>query len=252
MKQISTIVLVCLLACLGCESIGNPKPVWEDIKFKELKAAKHSSQADKTILTLLQFNFYIISLPSDNFVAVNDIWTNLSKKAIHFTGGGLFTENGFAAGSGQSSQWPSIAEKLRAAQSKNRRTIDLIIPDKGTDYVSLLLKTNAEKNIFHKAKDDQVGGVTLGPGEAMFRLTAATITDMRGVCRLAVEPAFKSADEVVFSEVSFTATMSPGDFILLGPARYFENDMTLSGIFFSSPGRPAMQLYLIICTGVNN
>ncbi|MDO8301781.1 MAG: hypothetical protein Q7T18_00920, partial [Sedimentisphaerales bacterium] len=138
---------------------------------------------------------------------------------------------------------------------------DLIMFDNGANRISLL-HIDSEKNIFCRTQDNQVTGVTLGPGETMLRLTAAATPEVRGVCKLTVEPIFKStakpdsisavSDELAFDTVSFIATLSPGDFILLGPAAYAPQDMTLGSIFFSSPDKSAVLLYLIVCTEVNN
>jgi hypothetical protein len=257
MKQISQIVLACLFIGAGCQSVAPEPPVWEQVKFKDLAPSRNPQQTD----TPLQFNVYFFSVPAGNFPAVKDIWTTLAAKQIRFNNAGLFSQNGFVAGFGQQTAWPAVAEKLRNADTKSQKTIELIIPANNTDSVSLL-RLDAEKNIFYKAQYDQVSGVTVGPGQSFFRFTASTIPDMRGVCRLTVEPIFQSTvrqyptsgntSELVFKAVSFSAQMSPGDFLLLGPSDYADQDMTLRGIFFSSPGQSAAQIYLIVCAGVNN
>jgi hypothetical protein len=260
-KQIFAIITVCLFYCIGCTPSPPNTPVWENVKLKDLARTKHSAQSGTSLDSPLQFTMYIFSVPANNFSTAKDAWTTLTTKSIRFVGENLFRENGFAAGVGQAATWESVAEKLRAAEGKNQKTTELIIFDAGFNRVSLL-RIDAEKNIFYRAPNSQISGVTLGPGEAVLRISATTIPDMRGVCNLTVEPGFKnnaklgslSADteDVVFSAVSFKAKMSEGDFILLGPASYASHDMTLSGIFFSSQDQSAAQIYLIVCTGVNN
>jgi hypothetical protein len=260
-KQIFAIITVCLFYCVGCTPPPPNTPVWENVKFKDLARTKHPSQSGNTFDSPLQFTVYIFSVPADNFSTAKDAWTTLAAKPIRFVEEDLFRKNGFAAGVGQTATWESVAEKLRAAGSKNQKTTDLIMFDANFNRLSLL-RIDAEKSIFYRAPNNQISGVTLEPGEAMLRFSAATIPDMRGACKLTVEPVFKnnaktdsiSADteELVFSAVSFTATMSQGDFVLLGSVNYANRDMTLSGIFFSSQDRPTAQIYLIVCTGVNN
>jgi len=260
-KRLSILILSSLSICVGCQSVPAQKPVWEQVKLKELSAAKHSPQSDKARGQPLQFNVYVFSVPRANFRDVKGIWAKLSTKQIRFNGGNLFNENGFLAGFGQAAAWPPVAEKLKNADSKNLKTINLIMLDNSTERI-LLLQSDSEQNIFFKAQDNQLNGVTLGPGEAMLRITAATIPDKRGVCNLTIEPTFNPSakpssplvdnEEIVFNSVSLTAQMSAGDFLLLGPANYASQGMTLSSIFFSSGDKSSAQLYLIICLGVNN
>jgi hypothetical protein len=260
MKRASVITM-CILICAGCRSANEKTPVWGDVKIKELAAARHSQPTGSVVEPSVQFNVYIFSVPAANFASARDSWTTLSTKSILFTNLDLFGKNGFVVGAGRTDTWEPIAEKLRAAGGKNQRTVDLIMPPNNTDYVSLI-RFAGEKNIFYRMENNQVNGVTLGPGEAMLRLTAATIPDMRGVCSLTVEPIFKNvakpdvssagADELAFNTVSFRAKMSPGDLILLGPANYAKQDMTLSGIFFAAQNQPVVQLYLIVCMEVSN
>jgi hypothetical protein len=258
-KQIFVIITICIFYCIGCTPPPSQTPVWENIKFKDLKHAKHSPQ--NALESPLQFNMYIFSLPAGNFAAVKDIWSNLSTKPIQFASQNSFGENGFAAGVGKTVMWEPIAEKLRAADGKNLKTIDLVMFPGNPEYVSLL-SVDAEKNIFYRTQDNQINGATLGPGEAMLRLTAITPPDIRGVCKLTIEPMFKSmikslpassdANDLAFTAAAFSVRMSPEDLILLGPASFSPQDMTLGSIFFSSPKTSTIQLYLIVCAGVSN
>jgi len=204
---------------------------------------------------------YIFALPADNFAAVKDVWTTLSTKPIQFIRQNSFGENGFAAGVGKTAMWESVAKKLRDADSKNLKTIDLIMFSNNQEYVSLL-QVETEKNIFYRTQDNQISGATLGPGETMLRLTAVTLPDVRGICKLTIEPIFQSttksktvsadANDLIFTTATFNVRMSPGDFVLLGPASFSRQDMALGSIFFSSPKASTVQIYMIVCAGVSN
>jgi hypothetical protein len=256
-KKIFFIINVCLFYCIGCTP--PEAPVWKNVKFKDLARTKLSSQ--KALESPLQFNMYIFAMPADNFADVKDVWTTLATKPIQCISQDSFGENGFAAGIGTTTQWEPIAKKLREAKGKNLKTTDLIIFSNNQEYVSLL-KLEVEKNIFYRTQDNQISGATLGPGEAMLRLTAVTPPDVRGVCKLTIEPMFKNtaqsqtaladANDFVFTAATFSTKMSPGDFILLGPTSFSRQDMTLGSIFFSSPDTSTVQIYMIVCVGVSN
>jgi len=258
-RQIFAIITVCLFYCIGCTTPPPKTPIWENVKFKDLARTKHSPQS--ALESPLQFNMYIFSVPPFNFSSVKDVWSNLSTTPILFTSRESFGENGFVAGVGKIAQWEPIAEKLRAADGKNLKTTDFVIFSGNQEYVSLL-KLEAEKNIFYRTQDNQINGATLGQGETMLRLTAVTPPDVRGVCKLTIEPMFKrtaksqtaaaDANDLVFTASTFSVRMSPGDFVLLGPASFSPRDMTLGSIFFWSPGISAVQLYMIVCAGVSN
>jgi hypothetical protein len=258
-KQIFIIITVCLFYCIGCTPPPPKTPVWENVKFKDLARAKHSPQS--ILESPLQFNIYLFALPAGNFAGVKDIWSNLSTKPIQFISRNSFGENGFAAGVGKTTLWEPVAEKLRSAGGKNLKTTDLVMFAGNLEYVSLL-SVDTEKNIFYRTKDNQINGATLGPGETLLRLTAITPPDVRGVCKLTIEPMFKNteksqpasadANDLVFTTATFSVKMSPGDFVLLGPASFSPQDMTLGSIFFSSPKTSMVQFYMIVCAGVSN
>jgi hypothetical protein len=257
-KQIFVIIAVGLFYCIGCTPPPEA-PVWENVKYKDLARAKHAPQS--VLEAPLQFNMYIFALPANNFSSVKDVWTTLSTKPIRFMSKDSFGENGFAAGIGKTTQWEPIAKELRAARSKNLKTTDLVMFPGDQEYVSLS-KLDAEKNIFYRTQDNQISGATLGPGETLLRLTAVTLPDVRGVCKLTIEPMFKNAakspiapadaNDLAFTSATFSVRMSPGDFILFGPVNFSPQDMTLSSIFFSSPDPLTMQIYMIVCAGVSN
>jgi hypothetical protein len=257
-KKIFVIITVCLFYCVGCTPPPRT-PVWENTKFKDLKRIKHTPQ--NALEAPLQFNMYVFALPADNFSAVKNVWNTLSIKPIQFISRHSFDENGFVAGVGKTAAWESIAKKLYDAKSKNLKTTDLVIFSGNQEYVPLL-KLEAEKNVFYRAQDNQINGATLGPGETLLRLTAVTPPDVRGVCKLTIEPMFQNtaqsqtapadANDLVFTASTFSVTMSPGDFVLLGPASFARQNMMLAGIFFSSPEESTVQLYMIVCAGVSN
>jgi len=89
----------------------------------------------------------------------------------------------------------------------------------------------------------------------------------------------EEGNEIVFDVAGFELTMSSGDFVLIGPSQYKQDDITLGSLFFTSrgdfafpipkqnekgeeiPGRPAytlrknvplIRLFLIACTGVGD
>jgi hypothetical protein len=260
-KKIFVIINVCLLCFISCTPAPTKTPVWEQVKFKDLAHPKKTDPAGNFGRLPLQFTFHIFSVPPANFDFVKDLWQNLSDKPLHFADKNIFRENGFMAGAGQAETWRSAAEKLRTANAKNLKTIDLIIFDNNPSDVSLI-SSDHERNIFYRTADNQISGVTLGKGEAMFRISAAAVSDMRGVCNMTVEPLFKnttSSDnssglggELSFGTASLTAKMSPQDFVLIGPANYTPRGMTPESVFFLPPDNSSIQIYLIVCTGVNN
>lgn len=247
-----------ILACPGCQK-PQQKPVWEDIKFRELAAPRHTPSAQNRLEPPFQFDVYIFNVPLESFSELKTAWQALETEKITFKSRQFFNQNGFAAGLGQRETWPGIAEVLRGIESENSRTVDLIMADNSTERV-FVKQLDSEKNIFYKTQTGQLSGSTVGPGKALIRLTASTIPDRRGVCRLTVEPAFTGTErsalaaapeEITFDSMPFTATMSQGDFVLLGP-RETKQEMALGSIFFSLPDKPEVQLYLIFCMRVNN
>jgi hypothetical protein len=259
MKKLA-ILLGLVLALAGCQGPEPEKPVWQDIKFKELAIAKHSSPAQNPLQPPFQLNVYIFDVPIGNFDIVRACWDNLDRKQIRFKNEEIFSQNGFLAAMGSTSVWPKVAEKLHQADSKTLKSVDLIMANNDTERIPVS-QIDAEKSIFYKTLNGQISGATVGPGKAMLRLTASTISDMRGVCRLTIEPAFTSTirsgisagapEEIIFDSMPFTARISQGDFILLGPA-ITAQEMALGSLFFETPDKTTVQIYLIFCVKVNN
>ena len=134
------------------------------------------------------------------------------------------------------------------------------------------------RTIFYTAITGSKEGVNVGQGILGLRIKIQKVPSLRGVCNFTAYPIYSPPTlkstiplldtraqrrEFPFSSVAFGLRMGPGDFILLGPKKYVDDQTALGGLFFSNPvgnlfqgkteraplqHKSAVRLFLLVCT----
>ena len=240
----------------------------------------------------VNFRIYTFEVPAENMPLPKELFLGLIRKPLHFADYKAFEANGFFTGFGRSQMWNEISTRLARAGAKNAGTSRLIVfDDKGDDII--FNTWGAGPNVFYTTGEGKLVGTSLGNGRLGWRIKAKPIARLRGACEVKLGPVFKSfmsntiakmlgrqeGNEIVFDVAGFELTMSTGDFVLIGPSQYKQDDITLGSLFFTSrgdfafpipkqnekdddtPGGPAytlrknvplIRLFLIACTGVGD
>lgn len=248
----------------GCGQAEEEAPFWEKVKIGDLRPASGPAQPGGQSLVPMEFGIYFFEVPADKFDLLADIREELHTKPLQFADGDAFGANAFSAGFGRMQMWDKIGDILRSADAKRTKTTSFVTfgPDKDDIGVTTL---DTEGTIFYASAGEVLAGVTHEAGYLALRIRVEKIPGARGVCKVGVQPVFRSEmrgrvarpaegrarGEIVFESAGFELKMSPGDFVLLGAGSYRPGEMTLGSLLFTKPEpKPAVRMYLIVCNRI--
>lgn len=259
-------VFSCAVGLLtGCSVPEKDEPIWQQVKIGDLAPSHNGKWPSGQLLKTANFNIYILEIPAKNIDALDDIWRMLHTGPLRFSDYKAFGANSFSVGFGQIQMWDKIRNLLTSADGRTIETVSLLLPDGQANDIPIATLSN-EQTIFYISSEGSMEGVTIGPGKLALRIKAEEIPGSRGVCKTGAQPAFspprpapiqqlavwEKSGQFLFTPAGFRLKMGPGDFFLLGPKKHIDNQITLGGLFFSRPGRkPAVRVYLLVCTAVN-
>lgn len=267
-NSLTIIYIACLISLFGCNKkaeMPDEKPIWQDIKINDLAQLSSTTSNRPKQLKTFDFDLYIMEMPSQRLGSLNKIWQNLQIKPFTFNNRRFFSNNFFSVGYGQIDIWNSIADRLRAAQCRQTLKTSILLMDGHEDRI-VLGDLKRQQTIVKIRSDNSAQSVTLGPGQVVIQITAKNIDGKRGVCNMAITPAFYSpvanmipalkkiekAKRIFFDTAGFDVDMGPGDFIIFGPKKSVAATATLAGLMFSSGKSETTKIYMIICTNVPN
>jgi len=248
----------------GCEA-KKDKPIWEQVKIGDIAPATDAQNPQAQALKTIDFNIFIFDIPAENIGVLEGIWPLLYTQPLQFNDLSTFRANYFMVGFGQFPIWNQIRNQLVSAGAEKIETISLLLTDdQDRDYS--IAGLDIEQTIFYTSSSDSMEEAAMGPGKIALRIRAAKNPASRGVCDVTFLPVFVplptsqipqlaarlKTKEFRFEPVGFRLKMGQGDFIFLGPAKYSEEQVTLSGLFFSRLKRkPAVRTYLFVCVRVD-
>lgn len=257
-------VLLCTTAVItGCSGPVKEKPIWEQVKLSDVATPAETKPGGRLLKTI-NIDIHIFELPAKDANTLNVVWQMMYTKPLQFNDYEAFKANSFSIGFGQISMWNTIAKVLLDAGGKHIETVSLLLPDGETNDFTVA-RLHKEQTVFYISGDGPMEGVSLGPGSLALRIKVEKIPGSRGVCRLSAQPVFPSPitspvpqlqaraklSEFLFPSAGFELKMSPGDFVLLGPEKYIDNQITLGSLFFSRPKpKPIVSMFLILCTRI--
>jgi hypothetical protein len=269
-----------ILGPSGCSLSQKSKPVWEQVKIGDLAPSHRAEKLDEQILKTMNFNVYVFEMPADSISALDNVWQLLQgadsakgRKAgsvysgrLRFDDYGAFGANSFVAACGQIQTQSNIIDLLHTAGGRSAGTVSLLLSDGQAQTIDITGLDN-EQTVFYTSAKGATEGATIGPGMLVLQITAVNIPGSKYMCDVTAQPAFlpplvspimQLAEHARNREFFFTCCrirlrMSPGDFILLGPQKYTDQQTTLGGLFFSRPeSKPIIRMFLLLCTSIND
>lgn len=260
-------VFTCTATLLtSCNAPEKNKPIWEQVKISDLAPSHNVQDGGGRLLKTINFDIHTFEIPAENISVLNEVWQMLYTKPLQFNDYDAFKANSFSAGFGQIQMWNTIASVIRDGGGKHIETASLLLPDGGTNDFTIT-RLNKEQTVFYISIAKSMEGVTIGPGKLALRIKVEKIPGSRGVCLLDAQPVFPSSirspipqlaaqaksAEFLFTSAGFNLKISPGDFVLLGPEKYIDHQITLGSLLFSRPkSKPVttVRIFLIICTRI--
>jgi hypothetical protein len=281
------LVLSFLLVWLpGCNESEEKDPLLQDIKLRDLAPSQGPDASGVQLLETVNFNVYVFEIPAPKVNELSAVWQMLGGERVKLRHREAFGANSFLVGFGQGSMLRGVTALLDGADARRVQTVSLLLPDGQSGDLSVARLPRGQ-TVFFTSPEGSVEGRAVGPGELALRIRADRIPRLRGICDLHADGVYSApapgsvpqlaarakSEEFVFGSVGFGLIMAPGDFFLLGPERYVEDQMTLGSYFFSRPGPtsgkmlwvpplsstqklrpyfgPVARAYMVVCTGIN-
>jgi hypothetical protein len=271
--------LGCLaLFLIGCKGHERIEPEYNQVKIGDIAPSHKGKQQTAELLNTVSFDVHIFEIPSDNIIKLSDAWRMLYIQPLRFTDYNAFQANSFIVRFGQISALETIHDLLLAAGGQKIVTVSLLLPD--SQAIDLAVTgLNKSQSISFIAADGIKQGATIGPGILVLRMQAEQVPESKSKCNLIAYPVFTTSirssipelaarakfREFQFSSAAFGLKMGPGDFIMLGPEKYIDDQLSLGSLFFSKPegslffspehGAPkvktAVRIFLLVCSRIN-
>ena len=273
-----SIVLVSLGAC----EKSVEKPIWDQVKIRDLAPPGPDGTAPSQTLKTINFNVIVFELPAQNLGTLDTTWEMLYTRALKFADYESFESGSFSVGFGRSGRLAPVIDTIEQAQGKKIQTSALLLSDNQSNDMPVA-RLFERQMLFYHTRGGSLEKQMLGPGTIIMRVKAQKISGLKGLCSLSTIPVFtvgsssaipmlekwRRKSEFAFEASSFSLKMAVGDFFLLGPKQYFDEQITLSGLFFSKPQgslflirsetdpsarKPqhlsAVRIFLFVCSGI--
>jgi len=282
MARISSItILTCLALCFGgCKAPDESEPIWEQIKIDDLAPAYRKKETEAQSPKVMNFDVHVFEVPAENIAKLNHVWPMLAINRLRFSNYDAFIANSFRVGLGRMNTWRRIQDMLTIAGSQKILTVSIVLADGQSEDLTII-GLGAKRTISFISGKSSLNKAVIGPGTIALRIKAAGISGVPNASKLVAYPVFtvpvktnipRLADrtkerEFAFSPAAFGLKMNMGDFVLLGPAEYNSDTSMLTGLFFSKPKgslfptdvtgqtsklKPAVRLFLLVCTGISD
>jgi len=274
--QISILSCICLLAT-SCEIPEKSKPVRKQVKIGDISPGS-SRQEGPQFLKMINFDVHIFEIPAENIGKLKDVWRNLHSQPLRFQNYKAFRANSFFVRFGQIPTLDKIFNLLQTAGGHKAVTVALLLPDGQAETVTIV-GLDSERTISYISTNNETERVSTRPGILALQIRAGKTSGSKGECGMIAQPVYLSPvnspvpelkalakkREFPFTSASFGLKMSPGDFIVLGPTKFFSNQSNLGSLFFSKPEgslffnetelkpfelKPAVRVFVLVCTGV--
>jgi hypothetical protein len=274
------LVLGTVLGLAGCKpSPKPPDPVWQGEKLGSLAPPPRDRLPPAQFLVTATLDIRILELPADNVDKLEAVWRSLVANPIRLTSYNAFSENSFRILFGKIALLDRIMALLTEAEAQQVTTMALSVTNDPPADLPIAEIPIARPIVF-VGTDLSKQTVNVGPGILALRFVAEPNPWVRGVRKIIGYPAYKvptsgaipelqaqaERRQFYFAAAAFACEMRPGDLLVLGPERYTGERATLGGLFFNKPDetlffnpnkpkpparRPAVRVYIVVCTGVN-
>ncbi len=277
---VAATILGVVLGSSGCHTRSKPPdPVAAGVTIPELAPPPGDRPPPPQYFVTVALDIHIVELPADNVEKLQALWQILSANPIRLMSYNAFSENSFRLLFGKVEMWQKIQALLAEGQAQPVTTVSLTVAvnDK-TDLP--IAEIPAARPIAFVGTDLSKQSANVGPGLLALRLVADPVPLARGVRKIIGYPVYTFPTsgaipelqaqllrrEFLFESAAFACQMGAGDLLVLGPEKYTGERATLGGLFFNKPAetlffnpskstpperKPAVRVYILLCTQVN-
>jgi len=279
MARLLQILFVCSAIMLpaGCGNTQKESDT-KGIKIGDLAPTGRRVQP-KTLHTT---NIEVISyeLPADNIASMESIWQMLTPGTLRYNEPNSFAANGLRAAVGDFAAFNKITAILKSANAQKRLATSLLMSDNQPELVNIT-RIPHKLIISYIDRQGAVKNAEVGPGNIGLQVfarqiisssmsprtdtTSSSSVNIRQLASIHVVPAILAETEGVAPALAerirendlriysagFSAIMKPGEFVLLGPIEYEQDETTAASRFFTKPGpKPTIRIFLLVCSSI--
>ena len=277
---VAALLLGLVVGLSGCPTRSKPpEVVTTGVTIPELAPPPGDRPPPPQYLVTVALDIHIVELPADNVEKLQSLWQILSATPIRLMSYNAFSENSFRLLFGKIEIWQKIQALLAEAEAQPVTTVSLTVAV--NDWTNLpIAEIPAARAIAFVGTDLSRQSANVGPGMLTLRLVADPIPSARGVRKIIGFPVYTLPSsgaipelqaqllkrEFRFESAAFACQMGRGDLLVLGPEKYTGERVTLGGLFFNKPEetlffnpskskpperKPAVRVYILLCTQVN-
>jgi len=263
MAGLLQILFTCLAVFLltGCAD-NQQQAVIEGIKLSDLAATGPGAQSK--ILRTTNIDVFGFELHTDKLESLDELWQVLNADSLRYNNPKGFVLNGLRAARGDFSSLDKAIELLNAAGANKLSTTSLLVMH-GKAEVLRIGRINRRTTISYIRRPGTVETAEVGPATLGLQVSARQISGDRPLANVQVVPVIShstegltpqlaqrlKASDVYFYSAGFSAILKPGDFMVVAPARYEQDETTAAGRFFTKSGpNPTIRVLLLFCTSI--
>jgi hypothetical protein len=253
--------LVVLVISAGCSDKNKKEPPPAEIKLGDL--APINPVGPLSSIQTAAFDFYSIELPAENIDRLSDVWPMLYTKHVRLADPAAFAANSFRLVFGEYQMWQKTAALLESAGAEPGRKVTLLL-DYGQVDDFAVKRISEKTNVSCSTANGTIESLVAQPGRLALKVKVLPVAGARGICDFEAIPAFipmrplasdanaTPIEETTLESLGFVAQMTPGDFLLLGPASRPDRTNSVGSLFFTAPKKPRIRLYAIFCSGITD
>jgi hypothetical protein len=264
----------------GCDEPENDMPLWEQVKVGDLAPAKNGKRVGPRALNTINFDVHIYEIPAEDANELEKVRGLLETGRVRYYNYGAFEANLFSVRVGRIGSLGRLNSVLVATGGHKLAKVSVLVENEQEQDV-LIRGVGPRQEVIHVSAEAVRQEEVVGPGALVLRIMAGKTPKTRELCSVIAYPVFTTgltaaipelaarakAEEVSFKGAGFGLRMSPGDMVLLGPAKHVSDMTTLPGLFFSNPEgslffsggirsgperKAAVRVYVLVCTWISN
>jgi hypothetical protein len=233
-------------------------------------------RAQQQALRTINIDIISYEIDAETIASMENIWQILSPGKLRYNEFNSFTANGLRAGMGKFREFVKVTTMLKTANATNLPKTSLLLMD-GQPELVRIARTPSKKTISYIDRQGAVKTAEIGLGIAGLQIHAQQINtsallkkdsqaaDSAQMASVHVVPAVLASTEGIAPALAerikerdlriyaagFSAIMKPGEFVMLGPSEYKQNETAAVNLFFSKPGsKPTVRIFLLVCVSI--
>ncbi len=260
------LVTISLIGCSTPPRVADTK----GIKLSDLEPTGRRTLGKPLHTTNIEVLRY--ELPAENIASLENAWQTLGRGTLAYNEPNSFNANGLRVAMGKFGSYAKVIDQLKTANAAKHPTTSLLMSDNQPEMINIT-RMPGKQTIYFIDRQGKIKKTEVGPGPmglqiftrqinsstapsgiktaplASMRIVPAILASTEGAAP-AIAERLSEHDLRVYS-AGFSAIMKPGEFVMLGPAEYKQDETTAAGRFFTKQGpKPVIRIFLFVCVSV--